>query len=71
VSEGNGDKARLGETASGKPCAGKKNQEFRRNLVTLPAIHVSTQRMSGLGWRVDPNAEVSPQLLHTYRSDRA
>jgi hypothetical protein len=71
VSERNGDKARFGRDRKRKALRRKKNQEFRRNLVTLPAIHVSTQRMSGLGWRVDPNAEISPQLLHTYRSDRA
>lgn len=61
MSERNGDRARFGRARKRKALQRERNREMRR--AELPAIHLSTQRMSALGWHVDATAKGDPHLL--------
>jgi hypothetical protein len=63
MSERNGDRARFGKDRKRKVLRRKRNREVRQGLVVLAPIHLSTQRMSDLGWQVDPKAEAHRQVL--------
>lgn len=62
MSERNGDRARFGRDRKRKALRRKQNREFRHSLSALPAIHLTTQRMSVLGGQVDSRAEGNRQL---------
>jgi hypothetical protein len=64
MSERNGDRARFGKDRKRKALRRKRNRDLRQSLAVLTPIHLSTQRMSDLGWQVDPKAEVHQQVLH-------